>query len=197
VFVALDRSPDGAWYRIRLARGISGWVLSELVWPFMVVEETAHAQSDVFSSFRKKHPIAGGRVNLTVQGGVLDWDGLFAVRAGFLPTRHYLLELALHQSVGSLGNLTTLTAEVAVLVAPKRPVIPYAAAGGGTTQFVPHQDSRLFTRGIYPTLTAGGGLLIGLTDGLLIRLDARQTLVFSPDQAWSMLAVTGGLMATF
>ena len=69
--------------------------------------------------------------------------------------------------------------------------------GGGGATALPHREVELFRAGTHPLVSAGGGLLVALPAALTLRLDARQVAVFTPDDAWSMLAVTGGLMLTF
>jgi hypothetical protein len=199
VYEAIDRSPDGAWYRIRLSRGVSGWVLSELVWPFEIVEEGAAAQTSDFFSRNILGPsrLDDGRFTLAVSGGVLDYDGFYTVRVGFQPSRHYLLELVGGQSAGSLGSLLVYHLELLVALGPWRSLVPFAAVGAGGATTLPHQDVEFFGSGSHPMVSAGGGLLVALRGAITLRLDARQIMLFTPDEAWSMLALSGGLMLAF
>jgi len=199
VYEAIDRSPDGAWYRIRLSRGVSGWVLSELVWPFEIVDEGAVAKTTGFFSqhILGKSRLEDGRFVVAVSGGALDYDGFFTVRVGFQPSRHYLLELVGGQSAGSLGSLLIYQLELLVTLGPWRSLVPFAAVGAGGATTLPHQNAEFFGSGTHPMVSAGGGLLVALRGSITLRLDARQIMVFTPDDAWSMVALSGGLMLAF
>ena len=59
VYQALDRSSDGAWYRVRLARGVSGWVLAELVWPYEIVDESTLSEA---SGWLDRHVLGSSRL---------------------------------------------------------------------------------------------------------------------------------------
>lgn len=199
VFEAVDRSPDGAWYRIRLGRGLAGWVLAELVWPFEIVDPGAlsDASSWITRHLLGRSRLDDGRFALSVAGGALQSDGLFLVRVGFQPSRHWLVELSGAQSAGRLGSLLLYQAELLVTLGPWRPIVPFAAVGGGGATALPHREVELFRAGTHPLLSAGGGLLVALPGAITLRIDARQLAVFTPDDTWSMLAVAGGLMLTF
>jgi len=199
VFTAIDRSPDGAWYRIRLARGTSGWVLSELVWPFEIVDKSALAGA---SDWLHEHilgssRLADGNLSLAVAGGALGSDGYFALRLGYQPSRHYLLELTVGQSAGGLGNILTYTAEILLTLGPWRSIVPFAAVGGGGATFMPHRNVEIFQLGTNPLLSAGGGIMIQLHGSIILRVDARHMMLFSPDDTWNALAIVGGAMLTF
>jgi hypothetical protein len=199
VYAAIDRSPEGAWYRIRLARGVTGWVLSELVWPYEIVDEGAAAQAQgwlqrhVLGSSR----LAEGAVHLSVCGGAMDSDGLFAVRLGVQPNRHWMIEALVSQSVGHLGSLLTYGAEVLVAIGPWRTVVPFGAVGAGAATTLPHREGRLFSESTRPMVTAGGGLLLALHSAFTLRFDGRQVLAFAADDVWTALTLSGGLMLTF
>ncbi len=199
VYQAQDRSPDGAWYRIRLARGVSGWVLSELVWPFEVVDEgaTARARGWMRQNVLGKSPIGDGGLRFGFSGGALDSDGYFALRLGYAPSRHYAIELLASQSSGGLGSLSLYGAELVVSFGPWRSLVPFAAVGGGGATALPHRESRLFAERTLPMLMAGGGLMLALKGGFSVRFDARRVMFFSADETWGMVALLGGLMLTY
>jgi hypothetical protein len=88
-------------------------------------------------------------------------------------------------------------AELTVALGPWRTVVPFASAGCGGATTLPHQDVEFFGSGTHPMVSAGGGLLIALKGSVTLRLDARQVIVFTPNDAWSMLAISGGLMLAF
>ena len=126
---ALDRSSDGAWYRIHLARGVSGWVLSELVWPYEIVDESALSEAggwlDQYILGSSK--LADGSFTMAMSAGALGTDGLFALRLGFQPSNYYLLELSVAQAAGSIGSLLTYRAELLVMLGPWRSLVPFLA----------------------------------------------------------------------
>jgi len=199
VYEAIDRDCDGDWYRIRLSRGVSGWVLAELVWPFEIVDQdgASAAEGWLYRHVLGPSRLSGGAINLTVSCGALDANGLFVLRIGFQPSRHYAVEAMAGQSVGHLGSLLTYGAEALVFIGPWRTLVPYAAVGAGAATTLPHREGTLFARSTRPLLTAGGGLMLALRGSFTLRLDARQTMVCTADDIWTMVLVTGGLMLTF
>jgi len=199
VFTAIDRSPDGAWYRIRLTRGTSGWVLAELVWPFEIVDESALAEASDWLHRNILGPsrLGDGNVGLSIAGGALAGAGFFVLRLAYQPSRHYLLELALGQSAGGLGNVLTYRGELLVTLGPWHSVVPFLAVGGGGGTFMPHRNVEIFKTGTRALVSAGGGLIFQLRGSLAVRFDVRHLMLFTPDDTWSALALTGGAMLTF
>jgi hypothetical protein len=199
VYQAIDRARDGSWYRIRLARGVSGWVLAELVWPFEIVDRSGMSAA---GSWLTENVVADSRldanaVHLTIAGGALNGDGLFSLRLAFQPSRHWILEAFTSQSVGHLGSLLVYGAELLVTIGPWRSLVPFAAVGAGASTTLPHREGQLFASSTRPMLSAGGGLMLALHGGLTLRVEARQLMAFSSDEIWTALAVTGGLMLSF
>lgn len=199
VFEALDRAPDGDWYRIRLARGISGWVLAELVWPFEVADAAGPGAVErwLFEHLLAVEQLADGALSATLAGGVLDRDGLFSLRLGYQPSRHWMIEAVLGQSAGHLGSVLLYGAEVLVAVGPWRCLVPFIAVGGGAATTLPHRDNALFAASTRPLVSAGGGLLLALRGGFGLRLDARQLLAFDADELVGVFSFSAGLMLSF
>ncbi len=196
VYDAIERSPDGAWYRIRLTRGISGWVLSELVWPFEVVDEVGSSEPGLLARLSQNSPLGDGRLTISLQGGTLQSDGMFTLRVGFQPSQYYALELCASESPGKLGNILTYAVELVVAVGPWRFIVPFLAAGAGGGTSLPGQDVRLFSSRTQFLLMGGGGILIALP-GINLRLDARRLVLLTADQHWGALALSGGFMLSF
>ncbi|MBN2495241.1 MAG: SH3 domain-containing protein [Deltaproteobacteria bacterium] len=198
-YPALDRSPDGAWYRIRLARGVSGWVLAELVWPYEVVDEGAMGQTRSWLETWIVGPsqLGDGRLSLAVNAGGLDSNGLFALRFGLQPSSHYLIELFAGQSAGELGAQAFYGAELLVLIAPWRSLVPFAAVGAGGISALPHRESLLYEQRTLPLVTAGGGLLLAMQGSYSLRVDVRRLVAISADDSLGMLTATGGVMLSF
>lgn len=199
VYRALDRSSDGAWYRIHLARGVSGWVLSELVWPYEIVDESALTEA---GGWLERHilgssKLADGSLTMAMSAGALGTDGLFALRLGYQPSNYYLLELTVAQAAGSIGSLLTYRAELLVMLGPWRSLVPFAAVGAGGATFLPHRHAELFQSSTNPIVSAGGGLLITLRGSLIIRVDVRRMMMFSSDSSWGTMSVLGGAMLVF
>jgi len=199
VYEAIDRSPDGAWYRIRLSRDTTGWVLTELVWPFELADpdEPSAEPGWLLREVLGPSVLAEDQLCVSVGAGALDQDGFFVVRLGYQPSPHYLLELVVGQSAGRLGGLLLYGGELVVTVGPWRTLTPFAALGGGGATSLPNREGRLLADRTYPMLTAGGGLLVAFQDGITLRLDVRETLAYSPEESWALLMVTGGLMWAF
>lgn len=199
VYRALDRSSDGAWYRIHLARGVSGWVLTELVWPYEIVDESALSEAGGWLDryILGSSKLSDGSFTLAVSAGALGRDGLFSLRLGFQPSNYYLLELNIAQAAGSIGSLLTYRAELLVMLGPWRSLVPFAAVGAGGATFLPHQHAQLFNSSTNPLVSAGGGVLITLQASLILRLDVRRMMMFSADKSWGTMSVLGGAMLVF
>jgi hypothetical protein len=199
VYEALDRSPNGAWYRIRLARGLTGWVLTELVWPFEMGadEEPADGSSWLMREVLGPSILGEDRVCLSVSAGALSREGFFLLQLGYQPSPHYMLELVVGQSAGRLGGMFLAGADLMITVGPWRTLVPFATLGGGVAVSLPNREGRLFDARTYPLLLAGGGLLLAFQDGLTLRLDVRESLVFSAAESWGLLMATAGLMWAF
>jgi Bacterial SH3 domain. len=199
VFQALDRTADGSWYRIRISRERSGWVLAELVWPFEIVEESAVTSA---SSWFDRYILTAdqlddGKVTLALSGGALDALGEFTVRVGYQPSAHYLIELSCSQANGRFGSLLLFGGELVVPIGPWRSIVPFVLVGGGGAAVWPNQQSTLFKSGTSFQASAGGGVFIGLKGPIILRLDAQEVLLFGPDQLNGLLLLQGGLMVTF
>jgi len=199
VFTALDWTADHSWWRIELARGVTGWVFGELVWPFRVVADSAmeRAGSWLDRKLLGKSSIERNRFSMAVSAGALGSDGLFTLGLGIFPTDHTLLEVTVGQSAGSYGNVFSARLEVLVLLGPWRAVVPFLAAGGGLAVFSPHRNVEVFARGSNALAGAGGGLLLQLRVGLTLRVEARHMMLFSANKTWSAEAISGGVMLVF
>ncbi len=199
VFRALARSNDGAWYRVRLNRGTTGWVFSELVWPFEVVEDSELA---VAANWMQRVVLGESRLvdsalSLGLSGGGLGPDGLFMARFSYQPSQHYLLEASAGQAAGQTGNIILYRLELLVALWPWHALVPFAAVGAGGATFLPHRNIEVFQTGSDPLVSAGGGLMLQLRGSITLRLDVRHLTLFSPDDTWNALALSGGVMLTF
>ncbi len=199
VFSALDRSSDGAWYLIRLTRGTSGWVLAELVWPFEIIDSNpiTDAQGWLYKNILAPSLLKDGAISLYLGGGVLGSNGTFMTRFGYLPSRHWSIELMAAQSMSRLGGVLVYGAELIIPVAPWQTLVPFAAVGAGGATTLPNTQAELFGWNTRPLISAGGGLLLSLRGGLIFRLDARELFAMSSDDVWDELSMTCGLMLLF
>lgn len=198
VYRAIERSSDGAWYCIQNTRGVLGWVLSELVWPFELMEDVIHDEpSWISKKIIGPAQLADNRFALSVSGGILENSGLLLARIGFQPSRHYLLEINAAQSNGKTANLIICTMELILTLGPWRSLVPFAAVGVGGAMVLPHRQADLFESGTYALATAGVGLMLSLRGDFTIRMDARRVMMFSNDNTWCMLALTIGGMVFF
>jgi hypothetical protein len=199
VYRALDRSSDGAWYRVHLTRGVSGWVLSELVWPYEIVDESTLSEAGGWLDryILGSSKLSDGSFTLAMSAGALGTDGLFALRLGFQPSNYYLLELSAAQAAGSIGSLLTYRAELLIMLGPWRSLVPFAAVGAGGATFLPHRHAQLFRSSTNPVVSAGGGLLITLRKSVILRVDIRRIMMFSSDKSWGAMSVLGGAMLVY
>ena len=199
VFQALDRTSDGSWYRIRISRGQTGWVLSELVWPFEIVDESAFtsASSWLDQNLLVSGQLNDGKITMALMGGALDSFGEFTIRVGYQPSMNYLIELSFSQANGRFGSLMLFGGELIIPIGPWRSIVPFVSAGGGGAAAWPHQQAQLFKSRTSFSAFAGGGVFVGLRGPCMVRLDIQRVLLFGPNQLDGLLLIQGGLMVTF
>jgi len=194
----MDRTADGSWWRVRLTRGSSGWIFSELVWPFQVVDESALGQAAgwlerTFSGGQ----LRGGRFMLGISAGTMGNDALFGLRLGWLSSDYTLWEMALSQSAGRYGNIFCAGGELLFLFGTSRALLPFLAAGAALARFSPHRQAEVFTSGNHLVASAGGGLMLQIKNLFVLRFDVRRLIMLGGAADWSGLNLSGGLMLVY
>lgn len=196
-FRVLGRGPLGHWIAIALSDGSRAYVAGEAVWVFDAIDEPdalpAHAASAIFAPA----PLLGARGELTMALGSLGGSGLLALRPVLLLAPTFGIELNLGASVGARGRLFLAGLGGLVNLFPHWPVTPFFAAGGGGARAYPNADALAFEPGGRSLLYAGGGLRFAFKQHLIVRVEARDYVLFSANRLTSQQELSGGLSALF
>jgi hypothetical protein len=86
---------------------------------------------------------------------------------------------------------------VAIYLAPHWPVCPFLGLAAGGLSVFPSQDSFVLRREDLMVARAGGGLLFALRNRILVRLEATNLSVFSPEAYKNAQTYAGGLGVYF
>lgn len=195
VLKALDRSPEGDWYRIELWPGTTGWVFSEFVWPMNYdpsgLTWGPSAWPDTAATLDEV------KFGLTLSAGTLAWDGWFSLKFSAPLTKRIFLELSAGQSAGKLGRITNASLDITVVLIPWRFLAPFVSAGAGTAYFAPHSDTPVLASGFRAIVDVGGGLMSAIYEDLLVRVDAARILLFDPEKDWSSVRLGCGVTLLF
>lgn len=202
---ALDGRPAaGFWLRVLLPDGRSAYALGDEVQPFAVTsdESGAPGRPGLFAP----PPLRGSRAGVALLGGMLSIPvvGGAVQRLGYVEAR---ASLVLHETVsleGFVGDgLTSDGAEllygggVAIYLAPSWPVCPFLGLFAGGLSVVPNSESFVLPRQDFYVARAGGGILFALRNRILVRLEATNLSVFTPDSYKNAQTYSGGLGVYF
>ncbi len=199
IFKAIDRSPDGAWYCIQATRGYVGWVFTELVWPFMLLEDIEKRGTESWFSKNIVGPsiLANDQFTLSVSGGILEHDSVFLTKIGYQPNRRVLVEFSTAYILGESQDFWLGFFELTLMLGPWRSLVPFLSAGAGAASVYPHRQADLFESEIYGLVTAGGGMLISLSGSFMMRIDARRMMLVARERSMGMLGLTLGGMIRY
>ena len=202
---ALDGRPGtGFWLRVLFADGRTAYALGDEVQPFAVTDGTEGAPSR--PGFLAPPPLRGAHGGFAMLGGMLSIPvvGSGVQRFGYVEAR---VSLVLHETVSLEGfagdGLTSDGAQilygggVAIYLAPNWPVCPFVGLSAGGLSVVPNQDSFVLRREDWILARAGGGLLFALRNRILVRLEATNLSVFTPDAYKNAQTYAGGLGVYF
>lgn len=202
VFTVLERGTQGYWFRVELDDGTSGWIFGELVFPFEVVERDhpglfRRMGRSIKRTLLGPPPVPYTDVEISFSVGMLDQEGLFLLRPAWLIDKYFALEGFFGVSprqqkdffIGGLGWTLRM--------APGASLGPYVHAGLGATYIRPKVDNFIDERELLMAVVAGGGFEMTFKRRITLRLDARNWIMFDPDQAFSGLELTGGLAIFF
>jgi hypothetical protein len=202
---ALDGRPGtGFWLRVLLPDGRTAYALGDEVQPFAVTpgEQGVPSRPGLLAP----PPLEGSRAGLAMVGGLLSIPvtGLGVQRLGYVEARP---SLVLHKTVsleGFVGDgLTSDGAQllygagVAIYLAPSWPVCPFVGLFGGGLSVLPNPDSFVLKREDLFLARAGGGVIFALRNRILVRVEATNLSVFSPQSYKNAQTYAGGLGVYF
>jgi hypothetical protein len=206
---AIDgRAGPGFWLRVVLADGRAAYVLGDEIQPFAVTPGDSDAGQGAPSrpGLFAPPPLVGSRGGLALVGGVLS----IPVASGAIQQFGYVEarpSLVLHETValeGFVGDgLTTDGAQllygggVAVYLAPRWVVCPFVGLFAGGLSVIRNPDSFVLKSEDLYLARAGGGVLFALRNRILVRLEATNLTLFSPDTYKNAQTYSGGLGVYF
>lgn len=202
VFAVLERGTQGYWFRIELEDGTRGWIYGELVFPFEVVEpEDPGFFASIGRGIRRTllgpSAVLYADVELSFSAGVLDYEGIFLFRPGWVIDRHFALEAFMGLSPRKEENLYVGGLGWTLRLIPDAVIGPFVHAGVGTAHLRPKVDNFTEENQTLFAMTAGGGFEITFKKQITLRLDFRNWTIFDPDQASNAQEYTGGLAIFF
>jgi hypothetical protein len=196
VFPVLSRATQGYWFRIELPDSTQGWVAGDAVHPHELTGEGTGSERWLAWLFAPP-PLAVGRAEVAITGGVLGAGGMFAVRPAVLLDPAFGIELNALAGVSSAGRLWMATVGPIVNLLPRSPIVPFATIQGGVTSSRPNADSFLLKSGTIASLNAGFGVRVGFHYRITLRLEARSHVFFEPDRTGSQEEFSAGLTVVF
>lgn len=202
VFEVVERATAGYWFRIVLEDGTTGWIYGELVFPFEVVDD---ARPGAFGRMGRaiRRAILGpppsprADVELSVSGGMLQGEGLFLFRPGWLLDSHLALEGFAGLSPRAQKDVFLAGIGTTLRLAPGAAIGPFAHAGIGAAHVRPKADNFIDPEQTLMALSAGGGLEITFKKQITVRFDYRRWVLFDPDSSDGGHELSAGLAIFF
>jgi hypothetical protein len=202
--LAIDGRPSkGFWLRVVLADGRIAYVLGDEVQTFAVTPGEPEAPSR--PGFFAPPPLIGSRAGFALVSGLLSIPsstggvqrlGYVEARPSFLWHETFALEGFVGDGLTTDGAKLLYGGGVAVYLAPRWVVCPFVGvfAGGAS---VSNPDSFIRKHDDFYLARAGGGVLFALRNRILVRLEATDLSLFSPETYENAQTYSGGLGVYF
>jgi hypothetical protein len=139
----------------------------------------------------------GGMLSIPVVGGSVQRFGYVEARASLVLHETVSLEAFAGDGLTSDGAQVLYGGGVAIYLTPHWPVCPFLGLSAGGLSVFPSQDSFVLRREDLAFARAGGGLLFALRNRILVRLEATNLSVFSPEAYKNAQTYAGGLGVYF
>jgi hypothetical protein len=204
VLAVEERKPVGYWLRVTLADGRSAYIVGGSVEVYLVDPDSPDAPNR--PGLFAPPPLQGARGGLAITGGALrtpSTAGPVEV-AGYMEIRPSLVlheSLSLDGFVGagltSDGSQLLYGAGATLYVAPHFVLCPFLNLSGGMLSVFPNADSFVLQREDAYVARAGGGVLFALRNRILVRLEATNMSVFTPQSFRNAQTFAGGLGVYF
>ena len=208
--IAVDRrGSDQYWLKVTLEDGRSGWLLGDDVEVYAIREDEPDRPSR--PGLFAPPPLVGAHGGLSLLGGVLGSrivdsggssayvaaDGYFEARPTWVLAPQISLESFAGISRTDDGSLFLVGGWAVVHLLPDLAIDPYLGAGGGYLWSKANADSFAVRDDHVSVARAGGGVLFGLRGRILVRLEATNLTLFSPDRFKNVQTFLGGLGVYF
>ena len=202
VFEVLERATEGYWFRIVLEDGTTGWIYGELVFPFEVVDDASPGVLRRMGRAIRKAilgppPSPRADVEISVSAGLLQNEGLFLFRPGWLVDPHFALEAFAGLSPRAQKDIFLGGLGWTLRLAPGAAIGPFAHAGVGVAHVRPKADNFIDPEETLMALSAGGGFEITFKKQITLRFDYRRWVLFDPDKADGGHELSSGLAIFF
>jgi hypothetical protein len=202
VLEVVERGTRGYWFKVVLDDGTTGWVFGELVFPFEVVDD--HRRGALSRAWRRVRravlgpsPVPYSDVEVSFSAGVLDLEGLYLLRPGWLIDPYWSVEAFAGISPRAQSDLLLAGVGWTLRLAPGAAVGPYVNASVGAAHVRPKADNFFDDAETLMAVAAGGGAEITFKKQITVRADFRNWTIFDPDTAYNAQEVTGGLAIFF
>lgn len=196
VYRIVHRGTTGYWWEVERPDGTRAFVLGDALYAVELSPEEAHRGRFLPRLFAPA-PLPDSHGEISLGFGALGDAGLVTLRVGFLLAPTFGFELTGGAAVSSSGRLFLAGVGGVVNLAPRSPVVPYVAVGGGLARSAPNADSFLLDAGTLGMLYGGGGLRFCFQKRITLRVEARTYEFFEPDRQVTKQEWSGGLTVFF
>jgi len=202
IMPVLKRGTRGFWFKVELDDGTNGWVFGELVFPFEVVGGIKRGIfSRMYRGVRRAllgpSPVPHSDVEISFSAGVLDNEGMFLLRPGYLIDKYWAVEGFFGSNPRAQKDLFLAGVGWTLRLLPGAAIGPYLNAGMGAAHQRPKADNFIEKEMTLFAVNFGGGFEITFKKQITLRLDFRNWTIFDPDQADNGQEYTGGLAIFF
>jgi hypothetical protein len=189
VYPIRQRASVGYWFQIERPDSTLAWVLGDAVYVLDEGAEASHFMPRLFAP----PPLPDARGEVAIVFGALGGGGFMAVRPSFLLSPVAGVELTAGASVSRAGRILLGAVGGIVNLAPRSPIVPYVAVGGGFARSDPNADTFLLRSGTVGMFYGGGGLRFAFRYRLILRAEVRAYAFIEPDRYVSDEEYSGGL----
>ncbi len=193
VYPIRQRASMGYWFEIERPDSTFAWVLGDAVYVHDDGSTPSHFMPRLFAP--PPLPDAHGEVAITF--GALGSGGFMAIRPSFLIQPAAGVELTAAAAVSRAGRILIGGLGGIVNLAPRSPIVPYVAVGGGFAHSDPNADTFLLQSGTVGMLYGGGGLRFAFRYRLILRAEVRGYAFIEPDRYVTDEEYSGGLTVFF
>lgn len=202
---ALDGRPGtGFWLRVLLPDGRTAYALGDEVQPFAVTpgEPGAPSRPGLFAPppLEGAHgglALVGGMLSIPVVGGGVRRYGYVEARPSIVLHETVSLEAFVGDGLTSDGTQLLYGGGLSIFLAPHWVLCPFVSLAAGGLSVFPNPSSFVLQREDLYMARAGGGVLFALRNRILVRIEATNLSLFTPDSYKNAQTYSGGLGVYF
>ena len=195
-FAVQGRAATGFWFRVYLSDGRTAYVLGDVVETVAVGEDAENAPSA--PGFFVAPNLASASGGVAMMGGLTGGIGYAEIRPALVLAPAIAIEPYAGLALTRAGRRFMYGGGLTLNLAPDWAIAPYVHLGGGglTRHRREDQAADSENESVFHA-RAGGGLLISLRWGVLLRMEATNTILFTADSYDRQLTAIGGLGSYF